>query len=67
MKCWGDEKKRNSDGKGMLFHYLKDPESEQYFEQLSLGITGKIDVELFKKTWNFVIKTNEILRAVFRW
>jgi acyl carrier protein len=52
---------------GMLFHYLKEPESNQYFEQLSLAISGEIDVETFKKAWNFVIETNEILRAVFRW
>ncbi|HLP58633.1 MAG TPA: hypothetical protein VK186_07385 [Candidatus Deferrimicrobium sp.] len=28
---------------GMLFHYLRDPQSENYFEQLSLGISGAID------------------------
>jgi amino acid adenylation domain-containing protein len=52
---------------GMLFHYLKDPKSEQYFEQLSLKIVGLINVELFEKAWNFVIETNEMLRTVFRW
>jgi tyrocidine synthetase-3 len=52
---------------GMLFHYLKDPGSEYYFEQLSLGISGEIDSQLFEKAWNFVIETNEMLRAVFRW
>jgi iturin family lipopeptide synthetase B len=52
---------------GMLFHYLKDPNSHYYFEQLSLEISGVIDVDVFKKAWNFVIETNEMLRAVFRW
>jgi tyrocidine synthetase-3 len=52
---------------GMLFHYLKDPESDSYFEQLSLEISGKIDVEFFGKALNFVIETNEMLRTVFRW
>jgi hypothetical protein len=52
---------------GMLFHYLKEPESNQYFEQLSLEISGDIDNEIFEKAWNFVIETNEMLRAVFRW
>ncbi len=52
---------------GMLFHYLKDPGSETYFEQLSLEIAGEIDFELFEQAWNFVIETNEMLRAVFRW
>ncbi|HLP45271.1 MAG TPA: condensation domain-containing protein, partial [Candidatus Kapabacteria bacterium] len=52
---------------GMLFHYLQDPQSRVYFEQLSLNISGEIDIELFKKAWNIVIQTNEMLRTVFRW
>ncbi|MCP4153957.1 MAG: non-ribosomal peptide synthetase, partial [bacterium] len=52
---------------GMLFHYLKNPESEYYFEQLSLGISGEIEIEILKKAWNFVIAGNEMMRAVFRW
>ena len=52
---------------GMLFHYLKDPGSDYYFEQLSLEISGKINKEIFEKAWNFVIESNEMLRAVFRW
>jgi non-ribosomal peptide synthetase component F/NRPS condensation-like uncharacterized protein len=52
---------------GMLFHYLKDPGSEYYFEQLNLKISGEIDADIFEKAWNFVIQTNEMLRAVFRW
>ncbi|UCH96724.1 MAG: amino acid adenylation domain-containing protein, partial [Candidatus Aminicenantes bacterium] len=53
--------------KGMLFHYLKDPGTSYYFEQISLEISGKIDVNIFEKAWNFVIETNEMLRTVFRW
>ncbi|HLP49064.1 MAG TPA: amino acid adenylation domain-containing protein, partial [Candidatus Kapabacteria bacterium] len=52
---------------GMLFHYLKEPESGLYFEQLSLEISGEIDVRHFENAWNAVIETNEMLRAVFRW
>jgi non-ribosomal peptide synthetase component F len=52
---------------GMLFHYLKDPQSENYFEQLSLEVSGEIDVEIFEQAWNFVVETNEMLRTVFRW
>ncbi|MCX6579422.1 MAG: amino acid adenylation domain-containing protein, partial [Candidatus Aminicenantes bacterium] len=52
---------------GMLFHYLHDPKSRVYFEQLKLGITGEMDVEVFKKAWDFVVETNEMLRTVFRW
>ncbi|MDQ1352804.1 MAG: hypothetical protein QG657_3110, partial [Acidobacteriota bacterium] len=52
---------------GMLFHYLKDPRSGLYFEQLSLEISGSIDAALFEKAWNVVIQSNEMLRTVFRW
>jgi hypothetical protein len=52
---------------GMLFHYLKDPENDHYFEQLSLEISGEINTDIFEKTWNFVVETNEMLRTLFRW
>jgi polyketide synthase PksJ len=52
---------------GMLFHYLKAPDSDYYFEQLSLEISGQINKEIFEKAWNFVIETNEMLRTVFQW
>ena len=52
---------------GMLFHYLKEPEDNQYFEQLSLRLQGKINVEIFKKSWEFITSRNEMLRTFFRW
>ena len=52
---------------GMLFHYLKNPESNHYFEQLCLDISGTVDIEIFKKAWNFVIEENEMLRVLFQW
>ncbi len=52
---------------GMLFHYLKDPASEHYFEQLNLRIKGEMNCKLFEEAWNLVIETNEMLRVVFRW
>jgi hypothetical protein len=52
---------------GMLFHYLKEPEMDYYFEQLCLDISGKIDFSLFEQAWNRVIERNEMLRTLFRW
>ncbi|UCH96612.1 MAG: non-ribosomal peptide synthetase, partial [Candidatus Aminicenantes bacterium] len=52
---------------GMLFLYLKDPGSGKNLEQLYLEISGKIDIALFRKAWDFVIHSNEMLRTVFRW
>ncbi len=52
---------------GMLFHYLKDRGTSQYFEQLCLDISGDIDIKLFEQAWNVVIETNEMLRTAFHW
>ena len=52
---------------GMLFHYLKEPQSDAYFEQLCLVIRGDVDIKKFEEAWNHVIRTNEMLRTVFRW
>ena len=52
---------------GMLFHYLNNPSGDQYFEQLSLILSGEIDIHRFETAWNIVIETNPVLRTVFRW
>jgi amino acid adenylation domain-containing protein len=54
---------------GILFHYMRDPKSEQYFEQLSLEIIGinEIDINRFQQAWNHIINTNEMLRTCFKW
>lgn len=52
---------------GILFHYLSNPESKQYNEQLWISIYGHIEEDLFEKAWDFVINTNEMLRTLFRW
>ena len=52
---------------GMLFHYLKDPGTELYFEQLLLELQGTLDMNRFEKAWQFVVDTNEMLRTIFRW
>ncbi|MGD2086554.1 MAG: amino acid adenylation domain-containing protein, partial [Candidatus Aminicenantes bacterium] len=52
---------------GMLYHYLKDPESGHYFQQLSLEISGNLTIQCVEQVWNLVIDTNEMLRTLFRW
>jgi amino acid adenylation domain-containing protein len=52
---------------GMFFQYLKDHENLHYSEQLSLEISGTVDIDVFEKAWDVVIQTNEMLRTVFRW
>ncbi|MCP5103947.1 MAG: hypothetical protein GY950_11240, partial [bacterium] len=52
---------------GMLFHYLKSPQSDLYFEQLTLELQGPLNREHFNRAWNFVVEANEMLRTLFRW
>jgi len=52
---------------GILFQYLKNTQSELYHEQLSLEISGNINIKLFEKTWNKIITANEMLRSKFIW
>ncbi|WP_010249962.1 non-ribosomal peptide synthetase [Acetivibrio cellulolyticus] len=51
----------------MLFQYLKNPSSEEYFQQLTLYLYGELDVEGFKKAWCTVAQKNEALRSVIKW
>ena len=52
---------------GMLSHYLKDPGTDLYFEQIILALNGPIDTGRFEKAWQAVVENNEMLRATFRW
>lgn len=52
---------------GILFHYLQNPEGNQYKIQLKLSLRGIIDRKVFEQAWNKVIQSNEMLRTVFRW
>jgi amino acid adenylation domain-containing protein len=52
---------------GMLFHYLKEPQSEVYCEQLCMELSGPIDRGCFERAWKEVVRANEMLRAIFRW
>ncbi|MFS4448463.1 condensation domain-containing protein, partial [Maribacter sp. 2307UL18-2] len=53
--------------KGMLFHYLKDVDSNVYNIQLVLEIEGLLNVDLFEKSIFEVVRNNEVLRSVFTW
>ena len=53
--------------KSMLYHYVADIHTTDYFEQTSYDLTGKLDMDALIKCWNEVAKENEMLRTVFRW
>lgn len=52
---------------GMLYNYLRNPESDQYLEQYTYILNGYLDISVCISAWNWVISQNEMLRTTFRW
>ena len=52
---------------GMLFHSLYAPESGVYVEQMSMELTGDINVAAFADAWQKVIDRYSVLRTLFVW
>ncbi len=50
---------------GLLFHKLYDENSVAYVDQLVVDLSKKIDIELFKSSWDNVLKNHSILRSCF--
>ncbi len=51
--------------KGMYFHFLYDPTSPAYFEQLGYRFTGDLNVDLMRKSMEELLHRHDILRTVF--
>jgi amino acid adenylation domain-containing protein len=52
---------------GMLWHDLRNPDSDRYFEQLCIEVSGIVKVDQFEQAWQHVIENNEMLRTIYRW
>ncbi|MBX4267613.1 amino acid adenylation domain-containing protein, partial [Clostridium estertheticum] len=50
---------------GMLFNKLLGKDKNAYFEQVSFRIIGRLEVELFEKSINKLIKKYDVLRTIF--
>ncbi len=50
---------------GMLYHTIKDKDSDFYLDQFSYDIRGEIDSRLLEKSYNILIQRYDILRTVF--
>ncbi len=51
---------------GILFHsFSKEANESPYFEQISFDVEGNFSSELFKESWNELIKRHDILRTIF--
>lgn len=52
---------------GLLFHYVKDKDSKDYYEQLCIRLRGDVRLELVQKSWDLLIAKHAALRTVFKW
>ncbi|MEO8210865.1 MAG: amino acid adenylation domain-containing protein, partial [bacterium] len=52
---------------GMLFHTLYTEGSDAYFEQFCYNLDGNLDEELFKNSWEEIVKRHGVLRTSFQW
>ncbi|MBF0318975.1 MAG: amino acid adenylation domain-containing protein [Nitrospirae bacterium] len=50
---------------GMLYHYLYDPSSSTYFQQMCFTISGRLDLRVLEDSWNELLKRHDALRTVF--
>jgi amino acid adenylation domain-containing protein len=50
---------------GMLMHHQLNPGHHSYFEQAVVSLEGAIDVALFERAFQLLVRKHEILRTVF--
>ncbi|MCR8843450.1 amino acid adenylation domain-containing protein [Paenibacillus sp. SC116] len=51
--------------KGMFFHYLMNPQSGFYIEQLKLDVTGGFYPDTFVRSFDYLVARHEVLRTSF--
>lgn len=50
---------------GLYYHWLSKPGSEAYFEQVSCGIEGHLDITLLEKSYHTLVLRHPVLRTFF--
>ncbi|GJM33280.1 MAG: non-ribosomal peptide synthetase [Saprospiraceae bacterium] len=48
---------------GLLFHHLFDSNDDTYMEQLAVDFPEGIDIEVLRKSFNYLIKKHSVLRS----
>ncbi|SEW42715.1 non-ribosomal peptide synthase domain TIGR01720/amino acid adenylation domain-containing protein [Chitinophaga sp. YR573] len=51
--------------KGLLFHHQYDDNDKAYLEQMCIDFTEGLDIDIFIRSWNHIIKEHTILRSSF--
>lgn len=52
---------------GMLFHSLFEPHTGMYIELFSVKLKGRLNLQVFEQTWQWVTERHSILRTAFLW
>src|SRR5690606_34528839 len=52
---------------GLLFHSVVEPDSRVYYQQLSLGMNGPLQLSAFRGAWQALIQRHAVLRSAFLW
>ncbi len=52
---------------GILYHSLREPHPELYFEQVRCDLIGVFDLQKFQTAWNSVFERHGALRTAFVW
>ena len=52
---------------GMLFHRVFAPDSTAYFDQFSCRLTGPVDPERLRRSWQAMVDRHPIFRTSFHW
>ncbi len=50
---------------GFYYHWLESPDTNSYLLQMKYEVEGKIEVDIFEKSYHFLIKRHAILRTFF--
>ncbi|MEM9444826.1 MAG: amino acid adenylation domain-containing protein [Verrucomicrobiota bacterium] len=57
----------SSTQQGLLFHSLLAPEKGIYIPQIVLSLSGNLDTQILKQSWERALHRHEILRTGFQW
>ena len=52
---------------GMLYRYLNRHGGQENMDQVCLSLSGAIDPTAFRRAWDSVVQSNEMLRTIFEW
>ncbi|KNH43968.1 non-ribosomal peptide synthetase [Pseudomonas lini] len=53
--------------KGLLYHEAYAPESRVYYQQMSIGLAGDLDLDAFRQAWLALMQRHAVLRTAFLW